>query len=222
MTLINRHKQLLSFLQMYQGSLVGVCGSIGSGKTSLLHTILQQTHILEGSIAVSGSLAYTSQQPDIFSATLRENITMFGDHCEDEVETEDDAERVHREERYWEAVRVCCLNDDIAALPCGGRTEIGERGINLSGGQKHRVSLARAVYADRDIYLLDDPLSAVDTRVAEHIYTECIAGILKEKTVLLVTSNLQVSLPAFLLYFELICKVCQLGIYHYTLEAYRS
>ncbi|NP_001268689.1 ATP-binding cassette transporter subfamily C member 5a isoform X1 [Strongylocentrotus purpuratus] len=174
-----------------KGSLVGVCGSIGSGKTSLLHTILQQTHILEGSIAVSGSLAYTSQQPDIFNATLRENITMFGDHCEDEVENENQAERVHSEERYWEAVRVCCLSDDIAALPCGGRTEIGERGINLSGGQKHRVSLARAVYADRDIYLLDDPLSAVDTRVAEHIYTECIAGILKEKTVLLVTTNLQ-------------------------------
>ncbi|XP_030840128.1 multidrug resistance-associated protein 5-like [Strongylocentrotus purpuratus] len=174
-----------------KGSLVGICGSLGSGKTSLLHTILQQTHILEGSIAVSGSLAYTSQQPDIFNATLRENITMFGDHCEDEVETKDDAERVHREERYWEAVRVCCLSDEIAALPCGDRTEIGERGVNLSGGQKHRVSLARAVYADRDIYLLDDPLSAVDTRVAEHIYTECLAGILKEKTVLLVTSNLQ-------------------------------
>ncbi|XP_054769860.2 ATP-binding cassette sub-family C member 5-like [Lytechinus pictus] len=170
-----------------KGSLVGVCGSVGSGKTSLIHTILQQTRIVQGSVAVEGSLAYTSQEPDIFHTTVRENITMFGDPREGRRETEDG----NGEKRYRDAIRVSCLSDDIAAFPCGDRTEIGERGVNLSGGQKHRMSLARAVYADRDIYLLDDPLSAVDTRVAEHIFTECIAGSLKNKTVLLVTANLQ-------------------------------
>lgn len=172
-------------LTVKKGSLVGVCGVVGSGKTSLLHTILEDTHLLNGSLAVDGSLAYTSQQPSIFNTTIRDNITMFGnqDHG-----TESE---FSRKKRYRETIRVCCLAEDIAALPSGDQTEIGERGINLSGGQKHRVGLARAVYGDRDVYLLDDPLSALDRRVALHIFHECFLKALGDKTVILVTSNLE-------------------------------
>ena len=90
--------------------------------------------------------------------------------------------------------RVCCLDSDLKLFPHGDLTEIGERGVNLSGGQKQRVNLARAIYADLDVYLLDDPLSAVDAKVAQTIFNECILKTLKErgKTVLLVSHGMQV------------------------------
>ncbi|XP_071509693.1 ATP-binding cassette sub-family C member 5-like [Diadema antillarum] len=165
-------------LRVEKGSLVGVCGSVASGKTSLLHTILGETCVTTGTVAVRGSIAYTAEDPVIVNATLRENILLFGDGDFDE-------------SRYREAIRVACLADDIEELPSGDSTEIGERGINLSGGQRHRVSLARAVYANRDVYLLDDPLNAVDTTVGAHIFEECIVGALRDKTVILVTNQLQ-------------------------------
>ncbi|PSN45519.1 hypothetical protein C0J52_13173 [Blattella germanica] len=98
--------------------------------------------------------------------------------------------------RYYEAVYSCSLSQDINMLPGGDQTEIGERGINLSGGQKQRVALARAIYANRDIYLLDDPLSAVDAQVGAHIFEKCILQTLKNKTVILVTHQIQVTLKA--------------------------
>ncbi|XP_038050083.1 multidrug resistance-associated protein 5-like [Patiria miniata] len=163
-------------LSLEKGRLTGVCGAVGSGKSSLISAILGQMHTMEGSCAVSGSFAYAAQEPWIFNATLQENI-LFGAEMD--------------EGRYEKAIAACCLTQDLEILTDGDMTEIGERGINLSGGQKQRVSLARAVYADRDVYLLDDPLSAVDAHVGLHIFNECIKGALKGKTVLFVTHQLQ-------------------------------
>uniref|UniRef100_A0A9J8A049 ATP-binding cassette, sub-family C (CFTR/MRP), member 12 n=1 Tax=Cyprinus carpio carpio TaxID=630221 RepID=A0A9J8A049_CYPCA len=155
------------------GSLLGVCGNVGSGKTSLISSILEQMHLLSGSVSANGTLAYVSQQAWIFHGTVKDNILM-GEPF--------DQTRV---------IYACSLKPDLAILPYGDQTEIGERGINLSGGQKQRVSLARAVYSNRDIFLLDDPLSAVDAHVGKHIFEECIKKELKGKSVILVTHQLQ-------------------------------
>uniref|UniRef100_A0A8C2GX60 ATP-binding cassette, sub-family C (CFTR/MRP), member 12 n=1 Tax=Cyprinus carpio TaxID=7962 RepID=A0A8C2GX60_CYPCA len=155
------------------GSLLGVCGNVGSGKTSLISSILEQMHLLSGSVSANGTLAYVSQQAWIFHGTVKDNILMG--------EPFDQTRVIH----------ACSLKPDLAILPYGDQTEIGERGINLSGGQKQRVSLARAVYSNRDIFLLDDPLSAVDAHVGKHIFEECIKKELKGKSVILVTHQLQ-------------------------------
>ncbi|XP_062845964.1 ATP-binding cassette sub-family C member 12 [Trichomycterus rosablanca] len=159
-----------------KGNLLGVCGNVGSGKTSLISSILEQMHLLSGSVSANGTLAYVSQQAWIFHGTVRDNILMG--------ETFD-------RKRYDHVVHVCSLKPDLAILPYGDQTEIGERGLNLSGGQKQRVSLARAIYSNRDIYLLDDPLSAVDAHVGKHIFEQCIKKELRGKTVILVTHQLQ-------------------------------
>uniref|UniRef100_A0A672Z8T8 ATP-binding cassette, sub-family C (CFTR/MRP), member 5 n=1 Tax=Sphaeramia orbicularis TaxID=375764 RepID=A0A672Z8T8_9TELE len=125
-------------LLLFQGRLVGVCGSVGSGKTSLISAILGQMTVLEGN----------------------------GD-------------------------TVCCLRPDLTLLPNADLTEIGERGANLSGGQRQRISLARALYSDRDVYILDDPLSALDTHVANHIFNNAIRKQLRHKTVIFITHQLQ-------------------------------
>ncbi len=130
----------------------------------------------QGSVVVNGSMAYASQQPWIRNATLRDNVT-FG------LEFDKD--------RYDAALRVCEMNSDLQILPAGDMTEIGEKGINLSGGQKQRVSLARAVYQHSDIYLLDDPLSAVDAHVGQAIFNNCVRDYLEGTTRVLVTHQLQ-------------------------------
>uniref|UniRef100_A0A6Q2ZBV3 ATP-binding cassette, sub-family C (CFTR/MRP), member 12 n=1 Tax=Esox lucius TaxID=8010 RepID=A0A6Q2ZBV3_ESOLU len=163
-------------LTRLKGNLLGVCGNVGSGKTSLISSILEQMHLQHGSVTVDGSFAYVSQQAWIFHGTVRDNILM-GD-------TFDQA-------RYNEVIGACSLIPDLAILPYGDQTEIGERGLNLSGGQKQRISLARAVYSDKDIFLLDDPLSAVDAHVGKHIFEECIKKTLKGKSIILVTHQLQ-------------------------------
>uniref|UniRef100_A0A8C4XUT6 ATP-binding cassette sub-family C member 5 n=1 Tax=Falco tinnunculus TaxID=100819 RepID=A0A8C4XUT6_FALTI len=158
------------------GKLVGICGSVGSGKTSLISAILGQMTLLEGSVAVSGTFAYVAQQAWILNATLRDNI-LFG--------------KEYDEERYNTVLNGCCLRPDLAILPNGDLTEIGERGANLSGGQRQRISLARALYSDRSIYILDDPLSALDAHVGNHIFNSAIRKHLKSKTVLFITHQLQ-------------------------------
>ncbi|XP_022095164.1 multidrug resistance-associated protein 5-like [Acanthaster planci] len=163
-------------LDVWKGQLLGICGSIGSGKSSFLQSVLSRMILIDGKVAVDGSFAYVSQQACIMNVTLRENILMGAEF---------------NQERYDQAINACALQDDIEILPDGDETEIGERGINISGGQKQRVSLARAVYSDKEIYLLDDPLSAVDTHVGKHIFSECIEGALKGKTILFVTHQLQ-------------------------------
>uniref|UniRef100_A0A8C6CFI1 ATP-binding cassette sub-family C member 5 n=1 Tax=Moschus moschiferus TaxID=68415 RepID=A0A8C6CFI1_MOSMO len=163
-------------LEIEEGKLVGICGSVGSGKTSLISSILGQMTLLEGSIAVNGTFAYVAQQAWILNATLRDNI-LFGKEFD--------------EERYNSVLNCCCLRPDLAILPHSDLTEIGERGANLSGGQRQRISLARALYSDRDIYILDDPLSALDAHVGNHIFNSAIQKHLKSKTVLFITHQLQ-------------------------------
>lgn len=166
-------------LVLEKGKLLGVCGSVGSGKSSLISAILGRMIKTSGKVAVSGSIAYVSQQPWILNATIRENI-LFGE--------------MYNEDRYNAAIDACCLRDDMETFVSGDETEVGERGINLSGGQKQRLALARALYADKDIYLMDDPLSAVDIHVGRHIFTECLIKGLKDKpnkTILFVTHQLQ-------------------------------
>ncbi|RZF41687.1 hypothetical protein LSTR_LSTR011622 [Laodelphax striatellus] len=159
-----------------KGHLVGICGHVGSGKTSLLQACLGQLKITSGRVYREGTCAFVSQQAWIQNASLRENI-LFGEKFQPS--------------RYWKALNACALHDDVNSLVGGDETEIGERGINLSGGQKQRVALARALYADRDIYFLDDPLSAVDANVGAHLFNHFILEALKDKTVILVTHQIQ-------------------------------
>lgn len=132
---------------------------------------------VSGTVNTCGTIAYVSQQAWIQNATLKDNI-LFGKPLNSEM--------------YERVVEACALKPDFEMLPGGDQTEIGEKGINLSGGQKQRVSLARAVYADADIYFLDDPLSAVDSHVGKHIFEQVIGpkGLLKSKTRLLVTHGI--------------------------------
>uniref|UniRef100_A0A8C4ZAE5 ABC-type glutathione-S-conjugate transporter n=1 Tax=Gadus morhua TaxID=8049 RepID=A0A8C4ZAE5_GADMO len=157
-----------------QGSLVAVVGQVGCGKSSLISALLGEMEKIEGDVAVRGSVAYVPQQAWIQNATLRDNI-LFG--------------KPFAEQKYHSVLEACALTPDLEVLPGGDMTEIGEKGINLSGGQRQRVSLARSLYSDADVYLLDDPLSAVDAHVAKHIFDNLIGpeGALKGKTRLLVT-----------------------------------
>ncbi|XP_074067504.1 ATP-binding cassette sub-family C member 11-like [Macrotis lagotis] len=159
-----------------KGKILGVCGNTGSGKSCLLSAILGEMNLLAGTVGVNGSLAYVPQQAWIFSGTVQSNILMG--------EKYDKA-------RYHQVIHCCSLKRDLEILPFGDMTEIGEQGLNLSGGQKQRISLARAVYANREIYLLDDPLSAVDIHVGKQIFEECIKKALSGKTMVLVTHQLQ-------------------------------
>ncbi|KAK0153646.1 Multidrug resistance-associated protein 9 [Merluccius polli] len=159
-----------------KGNMLGVCGNVASGKSSLISSLLEQMHLQQGSITASGTFAYVSQQAWIFHGSVQDNILM-GEPFE--------------KDRYDRVLNCCSLIPDLMILPYGDQTEIGERGINLSGGQKQRISLARAVYSNRDIFLLDDPLSAVDAHVGKHIFEECIKKELQGKSIVLVTHQLQ-------------------------------
>ncbi|KAG0026932.1 hypothetical protein BGZ82_009216, partial [Podila clonocystis] len=164
-------------MRIAKGSLTAVVGRVGQGKTSLLSAVIGDMYKRQGSVRIRGQVTYAAQQPWIINATLRDNI-VFG--------LEFDAKK------YDRVVLVCGLLLDIDMLPAGDQTEIGERGINLSGGQKQRVSLARAAYQDADVYLLDDPLSAVDAHVDQHLWENLIGpnGLLKSKTRVLVTHGI--------------------------------
>ncbi|XP_042861563.1 multidrug resistance-associated protein 1-like isoform X1 [Penaeus japonicus] len=164
-------------LDIEEGSLVAVVGSVGAGKSSLCSAILGEMEKLTGRVNINGDIAYVAQQAWIQNATLEDNI-LFNNKRDDD--------------RYTQCVQACALQSDLDMLPGGDQTEIGEKGINLSGGQKQRVSLARAVYSNADIYLLDDPLSAVDSHVGKHIFENVIGpeGVLKGKTRILVTHGL--------------------------------
>nr|XP_024660537.1 canalicular multispecific organic anion transporter 1-like [Maylandia zebra] len=164
-------------LDIEPGRLVAVVGAVGSGKSSLMSALLGEMHSTKGFINIRGSLAFVPQQAWIQNATLKDNI-LFGSP--------------HEEERFKKVIQACALAPDLELLPGGDLTEIGEKGINLSGGQKQRVSLARATYSQADIYLLDDPLSAVDSHVGKHLFEKVIGpnGILKNKTRILVTHGI--------------------------------
>ncbi|KAJ3337822.1 hypothetical protein HDU93_000441 [Gonapodya sp. JEL0774] len=164
-------------ITLNSGETVAVVGRVGSGKSSLVNGILGEMKKLSGDVEIRGSVAYVSQVAWIMNATLRENV-VFGN--------------VWDSDWYDAVINACALRSDFAILPGGDLTEIGERGINLSGGQRQRVNLARAVYARADVYLLDDPLSAVDAHVGQHIFEEVVGrnGLLATKTRLFVTHGI--------------------------------
>ena len=157
-----------------RGSLVVLAGAVGSGKSTLIRAIIQEESCIEGEVTCPGTVAYAPQTTWIFPGTIKENI-LFG-------ETFD-------EDRFTAVVKACALENDLENFPNAEKTVIGERGAVLSGGQRARVCLARAGYANADVYFLDDPLSALDAGVGEHVYKNCILGLLSTKTRILVTNE---------------------------------
>ncbi|PRP75003.1 hypothetical protein PROFUN_07396 [Planoprotostelium fungivorum] len=199
-------------LQIPRGKLTAVVGTVGAGKSSLLSAILGNVPKIDGRVQVDvtensmktymsevyGSLAYVAQAAWIQNASLRDNI-LFGSKYE--------------KEKYNRIIRVCELEKDLKILPDGDATEIGEKGINLSGGQKQRVALARAVYQDADVYLLDDPLSAVDAHVGKNIFDRCISREISLKTRVLVTHQIQHVSKADLIVVMKEGKISERGAY---------
>ncbi|XP_078150842.1 ABC transporter C family member 2-like [Carex rostrata] len=162
------------------GSLVAVVGSTGEGKTSLVSAMLGELPAVAGShtsVVIRGTVAYVPQISWIFNATVHDNI-LFGSSFDPT--------------RYEKAIDVTSLQQDLDLLPGGDLTEIGERGVNISGGQKQRVSMARAVYSDSDVYIFDDPLSALDAHVGRQVFDKCIKDQLRNKTRVLVTNQLHI------------------------------
>ena len=153
-------------------NLIIITGPVGSGKSTLLSVIAGEVPVTEGNIQCCGTVAYVPQRPWVFSGTLRENI-LFG--------------RPFDFDKYIETIRACALEADIEGFPDKDQVIVGERGDTSSGGQQVRLSLARAVYADCDIYLLDNPLAALDMNVSNHIFKHCILGLLSNKVRLMVS-----------------------------------
>ncbi|KAI4364931.1 hypothetical protein MLD38_020962 [Melastoma candidum] len=168
-------------LVIERGQKIAICGEVGSGKSTLLASVLGEVPYIEGTVSIHGSVAYVSQMAWIQTGTVQENI-LFGL----------DMDPV----KYHETIRRCSLTKDIKMFPFGDQTLIGEKGVNLSGGQKQRIQLARALYQDADIYLLDDPFSAVDAHTATSLFKDYVIESLSGKTVLLVTHQVDF-LPTF-------------------------
>lgn len=162
-------------LTIKKGELVAIVGAVGSGKSSFLSALVGEMRRGQGTVHLSGSIGFCAQVPWIMNATVRDNI-LFG--------------RSYDEERYNRVIRSAALESDFDIFPDGDATLIGERGITISGGQKQRLNIARATYYEADIILLDDPLSAVDAHVGNHLFEKCISGELRGKTRLLVTHQL--------------------------------
>ncbi|XP_023246593.1 multidrug resistance-associated protein 4-like [Copidosoma floridanum] len=157
-------------------SIFAITGSVGAGKSSLFKLILGELQPRNGKVSVCGSLSYSSQDPWLFAASVKDNI-LFGESY-DKV-------------KYNRVIQACCLAEDLKQLSHGDSTIVGDKGSSLSGGQCARVNLARAVYRDADIYLLDDPFSALDARVNKLLFEDCIGGYLKDKTRVIVTYQVQ-------------------------------
>ncbi|XP_052748998.1 probable multidrug resistance-associated protein lethal(2)03659 [Galleria mellonella] len=157
-------------------SLTTIVGTVGSGKSTLLHAILRELTPSAGQLRVSGLVVYAAQEPWLFEASVRQNI-LFGQDMD--------------LRRYKQVIKCCQLKTDLEILSHGDKTIVGERGTSLSGGQRARISLARCVYQNADVYLLDDPLAAVDAKVGQAIYEDCIRGFLRDRAVVLVTHHVQ-------------------------------
>ncbi|XAR63315.1 Xenobiotic-transporting ATPase [Bertholletia excelsa] len=190
-------------LQVKRGMKVAICGTVGSGKSSLLSCILGEMTKLSGKVKISGSKAYVPQSPWILSGNVRENI-LFG--------------KTYDSSMYQRTVKACALLKDFELFSTGDATEIGERGINMSGGQKQRIQIARAVYQDADIYLLDDPFSAVDAHTGKQLFEECLMGILKDKTILFVTHQVEFLPAADLILVMQNGRIAQAGTFEELLK----
>uniref|UniRef100_A0A8C0TW70 ATP binding cassette subfamily C member 6 n=1 Tax=Canis lupus familiaris TaxID=9615 RepID=A0A8C0TW70_CANLF len=214
---VTRTSYIISFLflsyslniKIPEGALVAVVGQVGSGKSSVLSAILGEMEKLTGVVQRKGSVAYVAQQAWIQNCILQENI-LFGS--------------IMQKQFYERVLEACALLPDLEQLPNGDQTEIGERGVNISGGQKHRVSLARAVYSGADIYLLDDPLSAVDVQIGKQLFEKVIgsSGILKHKTRILVTHNLTLLPQMDLIVVMESGRIAQMGTYQDLLSKTRN
>ena len=170
--------------EIKRGELVCVVGAVGSGKTAIVSALLgdmvpessgDEKQDSDEVISIDGTVAYCSQSAWVQSASVKENI-LFG--------------KLHSERKYHDALDAACMLTDLKLLPDADQTQIGEKGITLSGGQKQRCAIARAVYADADFVIMDDPLSALDAHVAKDVFNKCVRGVFREKAVLLVTHQL--------------------------------
>ncbi|KAM0933329.1 putative ABC-type xenobiotic transporter [Dioscorea sansibarensis] len=186
-------------LQVSHGMKVAVCGIVGSGKSSLLCCMLGEISKRSGTIKLCADVAYVGQSPWIQSGTVESNI-IFGMEMS--------------REKYEHILEACSLKKDLEILPQGDQTIIGERGINLSGGQKQRLQIARALYRDADIYLFDDPFSAVDAHTGNHIFKECILEYLGSKTVIYVTHQVEFLSSADLILVMKEGRIDQAGRYN--------
>ncbi|KAJ3323446.1 Multidrug resistance-associated protein 1, partial [Boothiomyces sp. JEL0866] len=174
-TLANEFKLKTINLNINPGTTVGIVGPVGAGKSTLLSSIVGHAYLEKGQLAINGRIAYCTQQPWILTGSIEKNIVFNS---------------TYDEERLKCVVNLCGLDRDLTGFANGIYTEIGENGVNLSGGQRARVALARSIYNDADIYLLDDPLAALDSEVGRQVFSNVILEELKEKTVILVTHQL--------------------------------
>ena len=159
-----------------KGALVAVVGRVGSGKTSFVSTLVGEMTRNAGTVIVNGSMSLSAQQAWLVNETVKNNI-LFG--------------KPFDEKKYKDILHVCCLEDDLKVLQGGDECEIGDRGINVSGGQKARISLARCCYSDSDIVVMDDPIAAVDSHVGKALFNNCIHKYMKGRTRILVTNATQ-------------------------------
>ncbi|KAL5283207.1 ABCC4.2 family protein [Megaselia abdita] len=162
-------------VELTENIVVGVVGTVGCGKSSFLNVILGELPLSDGTLTINGKISYVSQEAWVFEGSIKDNIVFVEDF---------------NEERYQKVLKVCSLEQDLLMFPKRDLTIVGERGISLSGGQKSRINLARGIYRKADIYLLDDPLSAVDTVVGKHLYEKCIEEFLCDKIRILVTHQI--------------------------------
>ncbi|KAL6885846.1 hypothetical protein ACP4OV_010107 [Aristida adscensionis] len=190
-------------LQVKRGTKIAICGIVGSGKSSLLSCILGEIPKVAGTVRVSGRKAYVPQTAWILSGNIRDNI-LFGNPYD--------------KDRYENIIQACVLTEDLELFANGDLTEIGERGINLSGGQKQRIQIARSVYADADIYLFDDPFSAVDAHTGSQLFKDCLMDILGDKTIIYVTHQVEFLPAADLILVMQDGKIVQKGKFHELLQ----
>ncbi|KAG8805929.1 hypothetical protein FRC17_005264, partial [Serendipita sp. 399] len=192
-------------MHIAKGQFVALVGRIGSGKSSLMNALIGEMRKTRGEVSFSGAIAYTPQNPWLANATVRDNI-LFGNPYD--------------EARFNEVVKACSLEHDFEMLPNGAETEIGEKGINLSGGQKARVSLARVAYSAADVVLLDDPLSAVDAHVGKRILEDCLnRGPLADRTRVLATHALSALPKVDYIYVMEKGEIVEEGTYRDLLES---
>uniref|UniRef100_A0A8B9FXC7 ABC-type glutathione-S-conjugate transporter n=1 Tax=Amazona collaria TaxID=241587 RepID=A0A8B9FXC7_9PSIT len=192
-------------LTMPQGSLIAVVGQVGAGKSSLLSAFLGELETVDGCVSMKDTVAYVPQQAWIQNASVEDNI-LFGKEMD--------------ETWFNTVIDACALQPDLESFPAGCKSEIGEKGINLSGGQKQRVNLARAVYQKASIYLLDDPLSAVDAHVGQHIFEHVLgpSGLLKDKTRVLVTHTINILPQVDNIVFLVDGTISEIGSYQEILQ----
>jgi ATP-binding cassette subfamily C (CFTR/MRP) protein 4 len=171
---VGNHKILEKINLEINNGLTVLTGPMASGKSLLFHVIMQENQPVSGNLNVNGKISFASQQSWLFPSTIKQNI-MFGANYD--------------EERYRSVLQVCALAHDLECLRGSDRFIVADTGVNLSKGQQSRINLARAVYRDSEIYLLDDSLSNLDVLVADHVFEKCIKGFLKDKLVILTTQN---------------------------------